>query len=79
VLGCLYTGFGKTKRTYKYIYLIIIAGVVAAGLTIATLGYLLKRYSAKKADRIRLEEQKKRKQLKEDASRAGTADMEVIF
>jgi hypothetical protein len=53
--------------------------VVAAGLTIATLGYLLKRYSAKKADRIRLEEQKKRKQLKEDASRAGTADMEVIF
>ncbi|RCI01442.1 hypothetical protein CU098_007653 [Rhizopus stolonifer] len=50
-----------------------------AGLTIATLGYLLTRYSARKADRLRSEEERKRKRLQEEANRAGTLDMEVIY
>ncbi|CEJ01910.1 hypothetical protein G6F70_007114 [Rhizopus microsporus] len=54
-------------------------GVCLAGLTIATLGYLLTRYTARKADRIRLEEERKRKRLQEEANRAGTLDMEVIY
>ncbi|KAG1468454.1 hypothetical protein G6F56_003820 [Rhizopus delemar] len=55
------------------------AGVCLAGLTIATLGYLLTRYSARKADRLRSEEERKRKRLQEEANRAGTLDMEVIY
>lgn len=56
-----------------------IAGVALAGLTIASLGYLLTRYSVRKATLARLEEDKKRKRMQEEASRAGTADMEVIY
>lgn len=54
-------------------------GVLLAGLTIASLGYLLTRYSARKADLARLEADRKKKRMQEEASRAGTADMEVIF
>jgi hypothetical protein len=43
------------------------------------MGYLLTRYSARKADRLRLEEERKRKRLQEEANRAGTLDMEVIY
>jgi hypothetical protein len=39
----------------------------------------LTRYTARKADRIRLEEERKRKRLQEEANRAGTLDMEVIY
>ncbi|GAA5809453.1 hypothetical protein MFLAVUS_002861 [Mucor flavus] len=55
------------------------AGVALAGLTIASLGYLLTRYSVRKATLARLEDDKKRKLKQEEASRAGTADMEVIY
>ncbi|KAI9246853.1 hypothetical protein BY458DRAFT_560492 [Sporodiniella umbellata] len=54
-------------------------GVCLAGLTIATLGYILTRYSVRKADRLRLEKERKRKIIQEEANRAGTLDMEVIY
>ncbi|CAO0797804.1 unnamed protein product [Mucor circinelloides] len=54
-------------------------GVLLAGLTIASLGYLLTRYSARKADLARLEADRKKKRMQEEANRAGTADMEVIY
>ncbi|KAI9319746.1 hypothetical protein BX666DRAFT_1915876 [Dichotomocladium elegans] len=55
------------------------SGVAAAAMTIAGLGYLLTRYAENKAEAIRIQKQKQRKQLQEDARRAGTADMEVVF
>lgn len=56
-----------------------IAGVALAGLTIASLGYLLTRYSARKADLLRIEADRKKKQMQEEANRAGAVDMEVIY
>lgn len=58
---------------------VCLAGVLLAGLTIASLGYLLTRYSARKADLARLEADRKKKRMQEEANRAGTADMEVIY
>ncbi|KAI8377863.1 uncharacterized protein BYT42DRAFT_571984 [Radiomyces spectabilis] len=54
-------------------------GVVLAGLTIASLGYLLTRYAESKAESLRAEKQRRKKLLQEEARHAGTADMEVIF
>lgn len=53
--------------------------MVLAGLTIASLGYLLTRYSARKAELARVEKERRKRQMREEASRAGTVDMEVIF
>ncbi|KAL0079740.1 hypothetical protein J3Q64DRAFT_1810725 [Phycomyces blakesleeanus] len=55
------------------------AGVAAAGLGIASLGYLLTRYAERKANSIYIEQQKKLKKLQEEARHAGTADMEVVY
>ncbi|KAF7726941.1 hypothetical protein EC973_008237 [Apophysomyces ossiformis] len=55
------------------------AGVAAAGLTIATLGYLLTRYADRRAEALAIEKQKQLKQLQEDARHAGTLDMEVVY
>ncbi|KAG0166167.1 hypothetical protein DFQ28_007657 [Apophysomyces sp. BC1034] len=52
-------------------------GVAAAGLTIATLGYLLTRYADRRAEALAIEKQKKLKQLQEEARHAGTLDMEL--
>ncbi|KAI8084253.1 uncharacterized protein B0P05DRAFT_534827 [Gilbertella persicaria] len=56
-----------------------LTGVALAGLTIASLGYLLTRYSVRKAEMLRLEEDRKKKKIQEDANQAGTVDMEVIY
>ncbi|CAO3612172.1 unnamed protein product [Mucor hiemalis] len=54
-------------------------GVALAGLTIASLGYLLTRYSVRKAELARIEKERKKKRMQEEANRAGAVDMEVIF
>ncbi|KAI9268967.1 hypothetical protein BDA99DRAFT_557745 [Phascolomyces articulosus] len=54
-------------------------GVAVAAMGIATLGYLLTRYAARKAESIRIQKQRQLKQLQEDARHAGTADMEVVY
>lgn len=57
----------------------IIAGVAAAALSIAGLGYLLTRYAEHKAETMRLEKQRRKKQLREEARQSGMADMEVVY
>ncbi|KAI8991287.1 hypothetical protein BDF20DRAFT_812620 [Mycotypha africana] len=56
-----------------------LAGVFLAGFSIASIGYLLAKYSTRKAERLKLEMERKKKAMEEEANRAGTADMEVIF
>ncbi|KAI8385702.1 hypothetical protein BD560DRAFT_363847 [Blakeslea trispora] len=56
-----------------------LTGIAFAGITIASLGYLLTKYSARKAEMLRLEKDKRKKQLREDAHQAGAVDMEVIY
>lgn len=58
---------------------LIIAGVAAAALSIAGLGYLLTRYAEHKAETMRLEKQRRKKQLREEARQSGMADMEVVY
>lgn len=54
-------------------------GVAAAALSIAGLGYLLTRYAEHKAETMRLEKQRRKKQLREEARQSGMADMEVVY
>ncbi|KAJ8656055.1 hypothetical protein O0I10_008277 [Lichtheimia ornata] len=54
-------------------------GVAVAALSIAGLGYLLTRYAEHKAETIRLEKQRRKKQFREDARQSGMADMEVVY
>ncbi|CAO3630906.1 unnamed protein product [Cunninghamella echinulata] len=55
------------------------AGVVGAGMGIATLGYILTKFADRQAEAARLEKLKKKKLLKEEARQSGAADMEVIY
>ncbi|KAI8075227.1 hypothetical protein BC940DRAFT_287773 [Gongronella butleri] len=55
------------------------AGIVAAGFTIATLGYLLTRFADRRAEAARIDKLKRKKLLKEEARQSGAADMEVIY
>ncbi|KAI8344560.1 hypothetical protein BC941DRAFT_408965 [Chlamydoabsidia padenii] len=55
------------------------AGIAAAGLGIATLGYLLTRFADRQAEVALAEKLKRKKLLKEEARQSGTADMEVIY
>ncbi|ORZ03544.1 hypothetical protein BCR43DRAFT_483549 [Syncephalastrum racemosum] len=56
-----------------------LAGVAVTGLGIASLGYLLTRYAARKEAALQIEKQKRLKQLQEEARHAGMADMETIY
>lgn len=78
----IWKGMSKVQNwIYETVYLTVckLAGVLLAGLTIASIGYLLNRLSAKKAEFLRAEADRKKKLKQEEANRAGTADMEVIF
>ncbi|CAO3632929.1 unnamed protein product [Cunninghamella blakesleeana] len=55
------------------------AGVLGAGMGIATLGYLLTKFADRQAEVARLEKLKRKKLLKEEARQSGAADMEVIY
>ncbi|KAG2179470.1 hypothetical protein INT44_006316 [Umbelopsis vinacea] len=55
------------------------AGVVVAGVAIASLGYLLLKHTDKNARQMELENHKIIKQLQEEAKFARTAEEEVIF
>lgn len=57
----------------------LIAGVAVAAMSIAGLGYLLTRYAEHKAETLRLEKQRRKKQFREDARQSGMADMEVVY
>ncbi|KAG2180045.1 hypothetical protein INT43_003832 [Umbelopsis isabellina] len=54
-------------------------GVVVAGIVVASLGYLLLNHSDKKSREFEIENQKIKKQLREEAKYAHTAEEEVIF
>lgn len=61
------------------LYYYYLAGVVGAGMGIATLGYILTKFADRQAEAARLEKLKKKKLLKEEARQSGAADMEVIY
>ncbi|KAI8331009.1 hypothetical protein BC941DRAFT_360801 [Chlamydoabsidia padenii] len=55
------------------------AGVVVAGIGIASLGYLLTRFADRQAEAALVEKLKRKKLVKEEARQSGVADMEVIY
>jgi hypothetical protein len=78
----IWKGMGKQMRVEKCKVLMSfmgIAGIAAAGLGIATLGYLLTRFADRQAEVALAEKLKRKKLLKEEARQSGTADMEVIY
>lgn len=52
---------------------------MVAGTGIATLGYILKRYVARKEESEIAEAQRKLKEMQEEARQASMAHMETIF
>lgn len=81
----IWKGMSKWKQCMRIMVLArhsnlcFIAGVAVAALSIAGLGYLLTRYAEHKAETIRLEKQRRKKQFREDARQSGMADMEVVY
>lgn len=55
------------------------AGVAGSSITIATFAYFLTNYAEKRAEDQRIQKQKKKKQMQEDARSAGLVDMEAVY
>ncbi|CAO3621568.1 unnamed protein product [Mucor fragilis] len=56
-----------------------LAGVAGTSITIATFAYFLTNYAEKRAEDLRIQKQKKKKQMQEDARSAGLVDMEAVY
>ncbi|KAI8639062.1 hypothetical protein BD408DRAFT_393007 [Parasitella parasitica] len=56
-----------------------LAGVAGTSITIATFAYFLTNYAEKRAEDQRIQKQKKKKKMQEDARSAGLVDMEAVY